>query len=68
MVRTKSIIWSRASAGGLMMMSMPVAEHVEVEIGDQRCDLDQRIGAEVEAGHLAVDPDQSLVHEGHPTP
>ena len=43
-----------------------VTEHVEVEVGDQGCDLDQRVGAEVEPGHLAVDPDQSLVHEAQP--
>ena len=43
-----------------------VAEHVEVEVGDQGRDLDQRVGAEVEPGHLAVDPDQSFVHARRP--
>ena len=39
-----------------------VAEDVEVEVGDEGGDLDQRIGAEVEPGHLAVDPDEAVVH------
>ena len=42
-------------------------EDVQVEIGDQSSDLDQRVGAQVEAGHLAVNPDQSFVHVGQPT-
>ena len=41
-----------------------VAQDVEVEVRDQRCDLDQRVVDQVEAGHLAVDPHQSFVHEG----
>ena len=45
-----------------------LAEDVELEVGDQRRDLDQRVGAEVEAGHLAVDPHQSVVHERSPYP
>ena len=43
-----------------------VAEHVEVEVGDQRGHLDQGVGPEVEAGHLAVDPHESVVHERPP--
>ena len=39
-----------------------VAEHVEVEVGDQGRDLDQRVVLQVETGHLAVDPDQALAH------
>ena len=41
-------------------------EHVELEVGDQGRDLDQRIGAEVEPGHLTVDPDESVIHETSP--
>ncbi len=33
------------------------AEHVEIGVGDQGGHLDQRVVAEVETGHLAVDPD-----------
>ena len=33
-----------------------------VEVGDQGSHLDQRIRAEIEAGHLTVDPHQSVVH------
>ncbi len=39
-----------------------LAEHVELTVGDQDGDLDQRVAAEVEAGHLAVDPHQTIVH------
>jgi hypothetical protein len=40
-----------------------VTEHLEVEVGHERCDLDEGIGLQVEARHLAVDPDKSLRHE-----
>src|SRR5207253_2735377 len=40
-----------------------LAEDVQVGVGDQRGDLDQGVFAEVEAGHLAVDPHQIV---GHP--
>ena len=39
-----------------------VAEHVEIRIGHQRGDLDQRVLAEIEPGHLTVDPDQKISH------
>ena len=39
-----------------------VAEHVEVGVGDQRGHLDQRVGGQVETGHLTVDPDQEVPH------
>jgi len=39
-----------------------VTEHVEVTIGDQGSDLDQLVGGQLEAGHLAVDPHKSVVH------
>ena len=47
-----------------MTTSMPSPEHVEVEVGHQGCDLDERVGLQVESGHLAVDPDESFIHEG----
>ena len=65
--RTKSFIWSSASAGRLDDQVDAVAEHVEVEVGHQGRHLDQRVGPEVEPGHLAVDPDESFVHGRHPT-
>ena len=39
-----------------------VAEHVELEVGDQGGDLDERVGAEIQPGHLTVDPHKSVVH------
>jgi hypothetical protein len=45
-----------------------LAEHLEVVVGDQRGDLDQGVGPEVEAGHLAVDPHQSFLHDPNPRP
>ena len=44
----------------------PVPEHVEVEVGDQGGHLDQGVGGEVETGHLAVDPHESVAHERPP--
>ena len=41
-----------------------LAEDVEVPVGDEHGDLDQRVVGEVEAGHLAVDPYQTVVHPG----
>jgi hypothetical protein len=41
-------------------------EHVQVEVGDERGYLDQRVGVEVETGHLTVDPHESFVHETPP--
>ena len=45
-----------------------VTEHVEVEVGDQGRHLDQGVGHEVETGHLAVDPHESVAHERPPYP
>ena len=39
-----------------------VAEDVELEVGDERGHLDECIGLEARAGHLAVDPHQLVVH------
>ena len=43
-----------------------LTEDVEVEVGDQGRHLDQRVRAQVEAGHLAVDPHQSFLHDRPP--
>ncbi|BBX91600.1 ATPase [Mycolicibacterium boenickei] len=40
-----------------------VTEDVQVRVGDQNRNLDQAIGLEVQAGHLAVDPYQFVSHE-----
>ena len=37
-----------------------VTEHGELEVGDERRDLDERIGPQREAGHLTVDPDDPV--------
>ena len=42
-----------------------VAEHVELEVGDEGRDLDEGVGLEVEPGHLAVDPHQVFIHGRH---
>src|SRR6266540_350051 len=39
-----------------------LALDVEIEVGHQRGHLDQGVGVQVEAGHFAVDPDESFVH------
>ncbi len=39
----------------------PVAEDVELGVGDHRGDLDERVGLEVQARHLAVDPHDPVV-------
>ena len=51
--------------GGFDDQVHPVAEHVELTVGDQGGDLDQRILGDVQTGHLAVDPDHHLVHPTH---
>ena len=38
----------------------PVTEHGELVVGDERRDLDEGIGPQREAGHLAVDPDDPV--------
>ncbi len=43
----------------------PVAENVQLTIGDQDGDLDQLVRAQVEPGHLAVDPHQFVAHRAH---
>ncbi|GAB3171769.1 hypothetical protein GCM10027259_07450 [Micromonospora palomenae] len=40
----------------------PLAQHVEVGIGDERGDLDQRVTGEIQPGHLTVDPDEKVSH------
>ena len=37
-------------------------EHVELGIGHQRGDLDQDVLLKIKTGHLAVDPDEVIVH------
>ena len=39
-----------------------VAEDVQVGVGDQRRDLDEPVGPQVQAGHLTVDPHQFVTH------
>jgi hypothetical protein len=43
MSRTKSPICASASVGGVIETSMPVAQHVQVAVGHERRDLDQRV-------------------------
>ena len=39
-----------------------VVDLVELAVGDNAGDLDQRIAGQVKPGHLAVDPDESVSH------
>ena len=42
-----------------------VADDVQLGVGDEQRDLDKGVGAQVEAGHLAVDPHQVVAHSAH---
>src|SRR3954447_437838 len=44
-----------------------LTEHVELEIGDERRDLDEGIRPQVQPGHLTVDPHQTVIHVTNPT-
>ena len=59
-VRTKSFICSSASAGGAMIDVDALAQHAQLGVGHHGGHLDERVGAEVEPGHLAVDPDDAV--------
>jgi hypothetical protein len=39
-----------------------VVESVELTVGDDAGDLDERILREIKPGHLAVDPDEPVSH------
>ncbi|GAA5159074.1 hypothetical protein GCM10023321_39570 [Pseudonocardia eucalypti] len=39
-----------------------LTEHAQFTVGHQRGDLDQGVGLDVQAGHLAVDPHQAVIH------
>ena len=43
-----------------------LAEDVQLAVGDQGGDLDEQVAAEVEPGHLAVDPHQPVAHAPPP--
>jgi hypothetical protein len=36
-------------------------DDVQIAVGDQRRDLEDRVGVRIEPGHLQVDPDQVVV-------
>ncbi len=66
MVRTKSSIWSSASAGGFTIRSMPSPITFSSKSVTRAATSMRRRRPQVEPGHLAVDPDESVVHEGQP--
>ncbi len=39
-----------------------LAEHVELGVGHQGCDLDETVGPQVQPRHLTVDPHQFFAH------
>jgi hypothetical protein len=41
-----------------------IPQHLKIGVGDQRGHLEQRVLAQIEAGHFAVDPDKKITH-GH---
>ena len=43
-----------------------VAKNVQVSVGDQDGDLDQLVRAQIQPGHLTVDPHQFVPHTVHP--
>ena len=45
-----------------------VAQHVELGIGDQSGNLDELVLAQIETGHLTVDPHQKITHDAQPSP
>ena len=63
MSRTTSSMPSEQRVLGVDHHVDAVAEHVEIGVRDQRGHLDQRVLAQIEPGHLAVDPDQKIVHD-----
>ena len=63
--RTNSPMFSSALASGLMTMLSPASTGFEVVVGDHDRDLDEFVDLEVESGHLAVDPDQSVTRGSH---
>ena len=42
-----------------------LGEHVELPVGDDRGDLQDRVAHRIEAGHLEVDPHQVVGRLGH---
>ena len=67
MSRTKSSICSSASAGGLMTRSMPSPSTLRSKSVTSAATSIRASASEVETGHLAVDPHQSVVHAVDPT-
>ena len=62
MSRTTSGMPASADVVGVDDDVDAVAEDAQLAVGDQRGDLDERVAPQVEAGHLAVDPHQTVVH------
>ena len=59
--RTKSSISASASGGWWTIEVDAVVERLELAVGDERGDLDDHVAADVEAGHLEVEPDEPVV-------
>ena len=68
MLRTNSTIWSRASGGGLMTTSTPSPSTLRSKSVTSAATSIRASACEVEAGHLAVDPDESVSHNRSPYP
>ena len=47
---------------GALVDSVIGVERDQVGSGDHHCHLDQRVTAQIEPGHLAIDPDQKITH------
>jgi len=60
---TKSLICDEGVGRRLDDDVDPFAQHVELRVSDEDGELDEGVGPQVEAGHLAVDPYQ-VVHSG----
>ena len=60
MFGTKSSISASAAGGWCTTRSMPSSRGSSVGVGDEHGDLDDHVPADVEPGHLEVDPDEPV--------
>ena len=63
MLRTKSFMLSRASAGGVHVHAG--VDDSQVAVGDDHGHLDEGVALDVQAGHFAVNPDQWVFQSFH---
>ena len=62
MFTTTGSISSSACSGAAITRSMPVAELVQLPVGHQAGHFEQQVAGQVKPGHLAIDPNEAVVH------